>query len=286
MSSSASSGRLPLISPHSEGSGRISGPSAPATGPLPHPEPLPPPVPGPLPPPCPAISPAGPGSPSHAVAAAAPRPAHWAGPSSDSRADATTNPWSLRPPTGTEPTAAGSASPTGPGWSARSGPGPGPALFPTQPLLQFPEQSSWRTAPQTLPPSPRRSTRSPKSPGRTAGGNLNLGDHHLDRHFRTGDPPQAHLFLPADMPLPTINEAFALLPRSRPPPPLDRGVATGGPISGWPDTRVAAGRTAERPAATGSRTRCGGAPARAGPRAGPRSGGRRPRQRSPGAARR
>src|SRR5271166_4399751 len=66
----------------------------------------------------------------------------------------------------------------------------------------------------------------------------------------------------------------------------DRGVATGGPISGWPDTRVAAGRTAERPAATGSRTRCGGAPARAGPRAGPRFGGRRPRQRSPGAARR
>jgi hypothetical protein len=49
---------------------------------------------------------------------------------------------------------------------------------------------------------------------------LNLGDHHLDRHFRTGDPPQAHLFLPADMPLPTINEAFALLPRSRPPSPL------------------------------------------------------------------
>src|SRR5208337_4095526 len=36
----------------------------------------------------------------------------------------------------------------------------------------------------------------------------------------TGDPPQAHLFLPADMPLPTINEAFALLPRSRPPSPL------------------------------------------------------------------
>ena len=140
MSSSASSGCLPLISPRFRGKWPDLWTEPPRPPVLsPHPEPLSPPVPGPLPPPCPAISPAGPGSPSHAVAAAAPRPAHWAGPSSDSRADATTNPWSLRPPTGTEPTAAGSASPTGPGWSLDRGLGPGPALFPTQPLLEVPE---------------------------------------------------------------------------------------------------------------------------------------------------
>ena len=149
MSSSTSSGCLPLISPRFRGKWPDLWTEPPRPPVLsPHPKPLPPPVPGPLPPPCPAISPAGSGSPSHAVAAAAPRPAHWAGPSSDSRADATTNPWSLRPPTGTEPTAAGSASPTGPGWSARSGPGSRPGTLPNPSrCLRSRNTSSWRNRP-------------------------------------------------------------------------------------------------------------------------------------------
>ena len=78
MSSSASSGCLPLISPRFRGKWPDLWTEPPRPPVLsPHPKPLPPPVPGPLPPPCPAISPAGSGSPSHAVAAAAPRPAHW-----------------------------------------------------------------------------------------------------------------------------------------------------------------------------------------------------------------
>ena len=146
MSSSASSGCLPLISPIPREVADLwtepprppvlsPHPSAPAAGSRAAPSSLP------------AISPAGSGSPSHAVAAAAPRPAHWAGPSSDSRADATTNPWSLRPPTGTEPTAAGSASPTGPGWSARSEPGSRPGTLPNPAAVRSRNTSSWRNRP-------------------------------------------------------------------------------------------------------------------------------------------
>ena len=148
MSSSASSGCLPLISPRFRGKWPDLWTEPPRPPVLsPHPKPLPPPVPGPLPPPCPAISPAGSGSPSHAVAAAAPRPAHWAGPSSDSRADATTNPWSLGlQPELSQPQQA-QRHPLDLAGPLDRGLGPGPALFPTPRCLRSRNTSSWRNRP-------------------------------------------------------------------------------------------------------------------------------------------
>ena len=65
--------------------------------------------------------------------------------------------------------------------------GPGPALFPTQPLLEIPEAVLLaEPSRQTTPPSAGRSTRAEltrlkrwRYP--------QLGDHRLDRHFRPGD---------------------------------------------------------------------------------------------------
>ena len=140
MSSSASSGCLPLISPRFRGKWPDLWTEPPRPPVLsPHPKPLPPPVPGPLPPPCPAISPAGSGSPSHAVAAAAPRPAHWAGPSPI--------PGRTQPPIrgafGLQPELSqpqqAQRHPLDLAGPLHRGLGPGPALFPTQPLLEVPE---------------------------------------------------------------------------------------------------------------------------------------------------
>ena len=184
--SSASSGCLPLISPRFRGKWPDLWTEPPRPPVLsPHPKLLPPPVPGPLPPPCPAISPAGSGSPSHP-----PRRSSRSTSSTLGRsffrlegADATTNPWSLRPPTGTEPTAAGSASPTGPGWSARSGPGSTPGTLASPAFASdLGRRPPAGTAPQQfhdLKPGQLGGTTDQREPFLVA---LNLGHDRLDRH--------------------------------------------------------------------------------------------------------
>src|SRR6516165_10787177 len=83
-----------------------------------------------------------------AAASAAPRPVRSVGPCPCSRGAGTTNPPPRTPPGGTARAAAGSSSPTAPGWSARSDSGSKLGTPPAQPLLQVAEA--------VLLPEPRR----------------------------------------------------------------------------------------------------------------------------------
>ena len=98
---------------------------------------------------------------------------------------------------------------------------PVPLLFPSHPLLEVPEHVLLAEPPR----KPFHHLLAGLLCRRTdqvvpLSVTLYLVFLHLFRHFRTVDPPQSHLFLPAYLPLPSIYVAFSLLPLSLPPPPL------------------------------------------------------------------
>src|SRR5512144_1027113 len=100
-------------------------------------------------------------------------------------------------------------------------PGPCPALLPTQPLFQVPEPILL-TEPRSeqfhhLQPGQLRRRGHHGEPLLVA---LDPGDHRLDRHVGTRDPPPAHDLLPAHLPPATVEEGLPLVPPPFPPAAL------------------------------------------------------------------
>src|SRR5271165_5295315 len=153
-----------------------------------------------------------------AAASAAPRPARSDDPYPCSTAVGTTSPPPRTPPAGTATAAAGSSSPTAPDWSLDRVGRPRPALLPAQPLLQVAEP--------VLLPEPRREQFHHLQPrqfhrrghqGEPLLVSRDGGDDRLDRHLPPQDPPQADDLLPADRPLPSVDEGGPELPLRLPP---------------------------------------------------------------------
>ena len=166
---------------------------------------------------------------------------------------------------------------------------PRPALLPAQPLLQVAEP--------VLLPEPRREQLHHLQPrqlhrrghqGEPLLVPLDLGDDRLDRHLPAQHAPQADDLLPADLPLPAVDEGAAGLPRPVPQAAPAGRLQPPAPLGLRPPLPLGAllrGGTAKSRASCRNRVRKSirGAPPRAGPAAGPRSAGRSRRRRRPGA---